>query len=285
MSDLIAAVYRIQNTVTRDCYVGSSINLERRWTVHRSELRCGSHPNQRLQRAYKKYGAESFVYDILELVAADKEQLLAREQAWMDDLQPAYNLRRKADSNLGWVPSAETLRRRGLGMKRAWADPEKRANLLNFTRAGTAALIGKALSPERRQQVSESTRAAYANNPTVRENLVAAMTGKLKSPSHRVALSASAATRWQSDDYRTTWQQSRKEDHSTPGTRHRSAEIRAKISASKTGQARPDVAAKNADPEYQARCKAGRDAYWARKAAERQAAGLRTRSKHKSIAE
>lgn len=48
-------------------YVGSSMNLYRRLKRHSNDLKRGKHFNEFVQRAYNKYGRNSFSYEILEL--------------------------------------------------------------------------------------------------------------------------------------------------------------------------------------------------------------------------
>lgn len=78
-----AGIYRITNVASGGIYVGSAINTERRRKHHWWCLSRGRHSNQRIQRAWNKYGADAFEFAILEL---------AREQIWIDELRPTYNL-------------------------------------------------------------------------------------------------------------------------------------------------------------------------------------------------
>lgn len=64
-------------------YVGSSVDIEKRWSSHRSRLRCGAHPNIHLQRAWDACGGDAFEWRIIEELE-DGCDLLAREQYWLD---------------------------------------------------------------------------------------------------------------------------------------------------------------------------------------------------------
>jgi hypothetical protein len=59
-SAVIRGVYGILNTLTSRIYVGSSVNVSRRWNAHRWELETGRHINKHLQRAWDKYGIDAF---------------------------------------------------------------------------------------------------------------------------------------------------------------------------------------------------------------------------------
>lgn len=87
-------IYRIVNTVSGRFYVGSAVNVRNRAHGHLSALRKGLHANNRLQKAWVKYGADAFRIEILEKVVA-VEDLLAREQHYLDELracEDGYNL-------------------------------------------------------------------------------------------------------------------------------------------------------------------------------------------------
>lgn len=79
-----AGIYRItiirgEGTAWR--YIGHASVLRRRKSKHLSELRRGVHKNQRMQRAFAKYGETAFVFEALEECVRDREVLEARETA------------------------------------------------------------------------------------------------------------------------------------------------------------------------------------------------------------
>lgn len=88
---IVPGIYRIRNTITQDCYVGASEYLRRRYLAHRAQLNDGRHPNKSLQAAYSQYGAEAFVFELLEECDFDSLQLDNREKFWIDQLQPVFN--------------------------------------------------------------------------------------------------------------------------------------------------------------------------------------------------
>jgi group I intron endonuclease len=107
-------IYKITNTVNGRFYIGSAVNLARRWTEHQQKLRRGKHANSHLQRSWLAHGGVVFGIEILEHVAA-LSNLIGREQFWIDRLQasgPAgYNLSPTAHSVLGYRHSPETRKR------------------------------------------------------------------------------------------------------------------------------------------------------------------------------
>lgn len=75
-----SGIYKITNTKNGMFYIGSSVNIKRRWSHHKSELKNNRHHNQYLQNAYNKYGKECFVFEIL----MKTEDTLAEEQRILD---------------------------------------------------------------------------------------------------------------------------------------------------------------------------------------------------------
>lgn len=87
-------IYAIRNTINGKVYVGSALDIRTRWYSHRCCLNKGTHGNQHLQWAWKKYGAEAFCFDVLE-EESDPDQLLLREAHWIDELDAltdGYNI-------------------------------------------------------------------------------------------------------------------------------------------------------------------------------------------------
>jgi group I intron endonuclease len=103
---IISGVYVIQNVITSDCYVGSSVDIARRKLKHFHQLRSNKHGNQHLQSAYNKYGHDSFLFAVHEEVA-EREDLVAREQYWINQLLPRYNKMLVVDDR--WQQSPESI--------------------------------------------------------------------------------------------------------------------------------------------------------------------------------
>lgn len=71
-TDIGAGVYCIINKANNKKYVGSSIDIKKRWQQHKSDLRSGYHGNYHLQRAFDKYGEENFEFEVVAYMDADK---------------------------------------------------------------------------------------------------------------------------------------------------------------------------------------------------------------------
>lgn len=78
-------VYRIIHVESQRSYVGSSGNVAKRWTQHKSLLRHMKHSSQKLQRAWSKYGEQAFILELLE--ECELSALRAKEQYWLETLK------------------------------------------------------------------------------------------------------------------------------------------------------------------------------------------------------
>src|SRR3989304_8168972 len=92
---MTCGIYKIQNTVTHDEYVGQSVNIEKRITEHARHLRCGDHDASHMQRAFNKYGNECFVDSVL--LQCESCELTRYEQWYLDSFQFTYNANRAAE--------------------------------------------------------------------------------------------------------------------------------------------------------------------------------------------
>lgn len=63
-----SGIYVITNSVSNKKYIGSSLNIYKRWLQHRWDLENGLHHNSHLQNAWNKYGPNSFTLTLLEKI-------------------------------------------------------------------------------------------------------------------------------------------------------------------------------------------------------------------------
>ena len=92
MMIIISGVYSITCIATGRSYVGSSVNIKRRYREHKLDLRRNKHPSKLMQEDYDQYGWEGFECKILNQSGL---RLLAWEQHWMDKLEclsDGYNI-------------------------------------------------------------------------------------------------------------------------------------------------------------------------------------------------
>lgn len=97
-------IYIIKNEINGKIYVGSSINIERRYKLHKTLLNKNKHHSSKLQRAYNKYGKDKFFYEIIQY--CNKEVLIKNEQYWInhfDSFNNGYNSLPNANSRTGYI--------------------------------------------------------------------------------------------------------------------------------------------------------------------------------------
>jgi len=99
-------VYRWINKISGNTYVGSSINISVRMYTYFS-LRSLAKSNRPIDRALLKYGFSNFSLEILEY--CNEDNVLKREQYFIDLLKPEYNIVQTAGSTLGYKHTPESL--------------------------------------------------------------------------------------------------------------------------------------------------------------------------------
>lgn len=126
---MTCGIYQITCWINGKIYIGSAVNIEKRWRVHRSDLKLKKHGSITLQRAWYKYGKENFTFHVLELVE-DKTKLIEREQHWFDLLKPfdptiGYNINPVAGSRLGTKENPEMTAKRAAKLRGRKQSPEE----------------------------------------------------------------------------------------------------------------------------------------------------------------
>lgn len=118
-------------------YIGSAINIKARWARHRCDLKNNVHHSIILQRSWNKYGENDFVFNIIEECNIDN--LIVREQYYLEKLLPVYNICRNAGNCKGVKYSSEsTEKKREYAIKNnvkppreTWEHKQIKVNALN----------------------------------------------------------------------------------------------------------------------------------------------------------
>lgn len=147
-------IYKIENTVTGKCYIGSALYFAARWSTHRHHLHQGRHHSRYLQRAWNKYGPDAFVFS--KLIVCKREDLLFYEQLCLDAYKPAYNICRIAGSALGMKLSDEQKARvRRSALRRVAKNPEFHAEITQKANAAMRVLWTDPTYRARRERVTK----------------------------------------------------------------------------------------------------------------------------------
>jgi group I intron endonuclease len=102
----ISGIYQIQSKVKpKRVYIGSAVNMKKRWWTHIHSLKFNNHHSIKLQRHFNKYGIDDLVFIIIE--PCFSEFLTIREQYYMNKLKPYFNCALTAGSVLGIKKSEE----------------------------------------------------------------------------------------------------------------------------------------------------------------------------------
>jgi group I intron endonuclease len=105
-------IYKIENIITKNIYIGQSKDLEKRRVNHFSELRNNKHGNAHLQNSFNIHGKEKFIFSAL-IYCEDFE--LTKYETFFNNyyklLKLSYNIRMCVDSNKG-LPCSENTRKK-----------------------------------------------------------------------------------------------------------------------------------------------------------------------------
>lgn len=88
----IPGIYVIINKRNGKQYVGQSLNMRQRWSLHINMLRRGK-GSRKIQKDFNKYGEDAFTFQTLERCVSP-HMLDERETAWIEQLntvEDGYN--------------------------------------------------------------------------------------------------------------------------------------------------------------------------------------------------
>ena len=195
----LSGIYTITNTVNGKQYVGSAVNLVRRWNQHKSDLSLGRHKSLKLQAAWNKHGLGAFQFTPIEIVE-HKANLLWCEQAWLDRLQTVvhgYNILPIAGSRLGVKHTQATRDKLTAKRRLRVCKPCSEATKRKISEAQ----IGKPkppCSPEYRALMSVLMKGRKKPRRTVEQRAKAAaiQSGKKASAETRRTMSEAQTLRW-----------------------------------------------------------------------------------------
>ena len=159
----ISGIYRILNTKTGKYYIGKSVDVNKRFGQHKSDLNCGRHHCIFLQRAWNKYGSDSFVFELVQ-ECSDELQLTELEQNYLDNnRKELYNTSYKSSGGdlISYHPNKDDIVARmtdSVKARYASMSEEDRANLSKKFSGQNNGMFGKTHSEEAKKAMSENRR-------------------------------------------------------------------------------------------------------------------------------
>lgn len=182
---MTSGIYQIRHMTSGKVYVGSSGNIPVRWRLHKRELQKSAHHSSKLQRAWNKYGADAFVFEVLE--ECPIPSLRSREQHWMDTLHAftsGYNCTAKA------LEHSEEVRARLARKAQGRTASMETRRKMSDAHLGVKVKVEHLHTPGARAKAAEAKRgvpldarrAEILRDPTVQAKAAASRTGKSRGP-------------------------------------------------------------------------------------------------------
>ena len=170
---ITSGVYSIEEVSTGRKYIGSSVDIRKRWREHKRQLESGTHHSKFLQRCWSKRGPENFTFKLLLICA--REDTVFYEQQVLDATRPKFNSVPTAGSMLGYLHTAAS-----------------RAKMSASRPKDFSPMKGKSHTEESRQKISEGRKGKGGGKRPAYwiENLSRAQKGRVILPAHRAKISA-----------------------------------------------------------------------------------------------
>ena len=228
----VSGIYEIRNTINGHCYIGSSVNIQKRWNEHIRDLSANKHHSIYLQRAWNKYGLDCFEFNVIEQCFFFA--LILREQYYINSCSPEYNIAKDAKSPMLGRPS--------------------------WNKGGSSWAKGKSFSDEHKRKMSEASRGkSHTSEHT--QKIADAKRGKHPSDETRKKMSDAGKAREHRSGYKLSEETRKKISLSLLGNKYSvgrispnkgktglpkaSDETRRKMSETRKGKAHSEEAKKN----------------------------------------
>lgn len=157
----ITGIYKIQSIIKPErFYIGSAIDVRKRWTTHKNDLRHNRHHSPMLQRHFNKYGFADLVFIIIEPCLP--EFLTIREDTYIKPIKPYFNVCENAGSTLGFKYSKEQIEKIKEARK-GYRPSEETKKRISKSLIGNKRSLGCHPSEETRKKLSEKL--SGENNP------------------------------------------------------------------------------------------------------------------------
>jgi len=146
----LCGIYKIQSAKKPErIYIGSSIDINRRWKRHLNDLKRQKHNSKKLQWHYRKYGLSDLQFSVIS--SCDKNDLVKMEQYFIDSYNPYFNNCKIVGSMLGYK----------------WSDYSKKK--LSETNKGNQHNLGNKLSDKTKKKISNALKGHFVSEESRRK--------------------------------------------------------------------------------------------------------------------
>ena len=230
-----SGIYGIHNLVNGKWYVGQASNIRKRWNAHRSLLSRNASNSVQLQRAWNKYGADSFEWIVLE--ECEIADLDEKEMRWIsekDSYKNGYNRTVGGGGLHGFRMSDAQKEKHRAATAESWKDSSIRENRISAMRSAMStseykenlkrAMQNKWSDKEFRDLALKKMQDG-SNNPETRLKISESSKAAMARPETKARISIASKRRWEDPLFREKILESRKAAMSTD-------EYKKKLSAS-----------------------------------------------------
>ena len=221
-----SGIYLIKNIVNNKVYVGSAVNIDKRWKEHKYSLNKGKHHSCHFQSAWYKYGEQNFTFDIIEEVS-NPEHLLAYEQVYLDyyksyEKDRGYNICKVAGSFLGMKHSEETKQKIGEASKGKINSEETKQKIGEASKGRN---VGRKHTEEARRKIGEASKGKI-NSEETRKKMSEAKKGRIFSEEHKKKMSEAAKRRVITEETKQKMSEAKKGKKLTEETKQKMSEAK-----------------------------------------------------------
>lgn len=198
-----SGIYIIRNLINSKVYVGSAVCLRKRYRSHLGALIRGAHSNIKLQNAVRKYGLQSFSFDLLELCSL--ADLVAKEQEWLDRLEvvnTGYNIAPVAGSVFGLKATEETKKKMSIARMGRICSTETRKKIseAHTGMKRTHSQKGRVVSADTKARISLANKGRKHSEES-RYNMSTSKKGRIVTEETRVKISLANKGKVRTDEH------------------------------------------------------------------------------------
>jgi group I intron endonuclease len=185
MRQKTSGVYAIIHTSGKR-YIGSAIDIDKRFKEHRGALGRGKHHSVLLQRAWDKYGEAEFTF--VTILECPPDLCLDYEQRCFNGFKPEYNICKTAGSRLG-SKYTEEAKARLKELRKAAPRSEKQLQHLANLADASRGKAGRAIGQDERDRISASLTGRKQSQELI-ERRIAPLRGQKRSDEVRARMSS-----------------------------------------------------------------------------------------------